>query len=151
MSEHFGFSEDEWELVHEIPLDIYLCMALADPTVASLTEEHLALQKWLEKAAIACDDSPWMKAAIETAHRPSRAQANGASPMPAPELVAKLGRVTELLGQRVSPGESRAYKRLLLALAEQVAASSGGAMPGSPRVSQAEGDLIWKIRQALAI
>jgi hypothetical protein len=151
MSEHFGFAEDEWDLVLEVPLDIFLCLVQADVAVESIDQERAALEAWLGRAAIACADSPWMKEAVESADRPSGAQARGAVALPIPELKTKLSRMSEILEHKAPGGESRAFKRLLLSLAEQIAAASGGAMTGGAHVSQRESDLIWEIRQALGL
>lgn len=152
MTEHFGFASEEWDLMQEVPLDIYLTLLQADAAVASLEEERLALTAWLDRASIACADSPWMKAVVEGADRPSAAQARGvAAVMTEKQLTDKLAELSTILDQRVAPGDARAFKRLLLTLAEHVARASGGPIPGSPRVTQAESDLLWQVRRALGI
>ena len=151
MTERFGFASDEWDLIQEVPLDIYLTLLQADAAVASLEEERLALTAWLDRASIACADSPWMKAVVDGAERPSPVQARGVAVMTEKQLTEKLTALSAILDQRVAPGDARAFKRLLLTLAEHVARASGGPIPGSPRVTQAESDLLWNVRQALGI
>jgi hypothetical protein len=151
VTDHHGFQEDEWELITEIPLDIYLAILSVEIAVDSLDDEALALDEWLKRAAIACSDSAWMKDAVEAAHRPSAAQMRGVAALTEEQILPKLEELAKVVGQHVPDHEARAFKRLLLSLAEQVAGASEGVFPGSPRVSKREGDLIWKMRQALGL
>lgn len=151
VTDHHGFPEDEWDLITEIPLDIYLAIMTVEIAVESLKSEALALDAWLKRAAVACDDTQWMKDAVEAAHRPSAAQMRGVSALTESELLPKLTLLSETLARHVPDHEARAFKRLLLSLAEQVAGASEGVFPGSPRLSKREGDLIWKMRQALGL
>jgi hypothetical protein len=151
VSDHHGFSSEEWELIVELPLDIYLTMLGVEVAVESLAEEVHALDVWRSRAAVACADSAWMKDAVQNAHRPSRAQARGQNPLSEAQLLPKLRELARTLDQRVDAAEARAFKRLLLTLAEQIASASDGVSHGGARVSQRESDLIWRIRQALAL
>lgn len=150
MAEHFGFAEDEWDLLLELPLDIFLCMLQADAAVGSLDREHQALVSWLERSAQG-SVSPWIKSALEAADRPSVAQAHGSGFLAPEVLGAKLHELSELLEHRVGSAQARAFKELLLQLAEQVGAASSGVITGAPRITQTEADLIWLIRQSLGL
>ena len=151
VTDHHGFPEAEWDLITEIPLDIYLAILSVEIAVASLKSEALALDEWLKRAAVACTDTPWMKAAVEAADRPSAAQTRGMTALTEAQLLPKLTELGHALARHVPDNEALAFKRLLLSLADHVAGASEGAFPGSPHVSKTEGDLIWKVRQALGI
>jgi hypothetical protein len=151
MSEHHGFDGEEWDVLTEAPLDIYLGIMNADIAVDSLEDERVALDRWLERSSQDCGEDDWMRAVIRDAKMPSRAQAHGRSSLGANELIPKLSALSAALGRRVPEPEADRFKRLLLKLAEQVATASEGAFAGAPRISKAEGDLIWAIRRALGV
>lgn len=150
MSEHFGFAEDEWDLLLEAPLDIYLCMMQADAAVGSLDRELHAFTSWLERAAQSSEPA-WMKNAFTKADRPSVAQAHGSGFLAPEVLAAKLAELSALLEHRVGGPEARAFKRLLFELAEQIGAASSGILTEAPRITQSEADLIWEIRKSLGL
>ncbi len=135
----------------EAPLSIFLAILNADVAVDSMDEELVAFQKWCEQSKKSCAGSEWMQAALDGAERPTATQAHGFASVSESELLPQLEQLAAALGKHVPPEEATTYKRQLLALAERVAASSAGPFPGGPRVTKAEGDLIWKIRRALGV
>jgi hypothetical protein len=149
MAAHHGFDGEEWELLTEAPLHIYLGIQGADAAVDSLDDESRAFEQWLG-AAQTQFTTGWLHDLLVEAKRPSPAQAHGWSSSSASELIPKLGAVAAALDRHLPNAEATTFKRSLVALAERVAASSGGLLPG-PRVSRAESDVIWKIRNALGV
>jgi len=151
VSERFGFSGDEWDLVTEIPLEIYLAMLSVDVAVDSFDEEEAAFGTWLERCAAQCDGGSWMHAAFAEASKPTTAQAHGATSMSEAELDAHLRELGEVLRRRVGEHDAVKYCELLAKFAERVAAASAGPFPGAARITKAEGDLLWRIRVALGL
>lgn len=151
MSERFGFTEDEWDLVTEIPLEIYLVMLSVDVAVDSFDEEETAFGEWLDRCAGESPSGSWIRAAFANAVRPTTAQAHGASSISATELDAHLLELYETLVKRVGEPDAVAYSELLVKFATHVAAASAGPFPGGARITVAEGDLIWRIRAALGL
>lgn len=151
MSEKHGFSVDEWELVTEVPLEIYLAMIGVEIAVESLQSEERALGTWLQRAAGKLAEGSWMRDALLEAARPTAAQARGAVAMSETELGNHLTELVATLKRRVGESEATQFCELLVHFAEHVAAASAGPFPGSPRISKAEGDLIWRMRQALGL
>lgn len=151
MSEHHGFSADQWDLVTEVPLDIFIALLGVEIAVESLEKEAHALDVWRERSLGKCSEIAWIEDAVDHYHRPSAAQARGAAVLPEPELLRKLTELSQMLERQVPPAEAHTFKRLLLDLAERVAAASGDLFPGGAMVSQHEGDLVWKIRKALGV
>ncbi len=149
MSVRFGFNNEEWNLLTELPLEIYLAMLSVDCTVDSFDEEEVAFGKELEQSAEKCAEGSWMRHVFEDANRPTAAQAHGATNMSEDALCEHLFEVRELLRQRVGEGEATYFCELLVKFARSVAAASGGPFPGAARVTQGESDLIWRMRQAL--
>jgi hypothetical protein len=146
-----GFSADEWELLTELPLEIYIAMLGVDIAVDSFREEEVAFGTWVEKLAQECAAGSWMRAAFEGAEHPSLAQARGGATMSESELDAHLREVGDLLRRKVGDADAARYSELLIKLADHVASATAGAFPGGPRVTQAEGDLIWRMRRALGL
>lgn len=151
MDAQFGFSESEWELLVGVPLEIYLAMLSVDPAVDSLDEEAVAFERELEKLTDKCAAGSWMRAVFEDAARPSAAQAHGATCLTEEDLAQHLSEAWEVLGRKVAPAEQAAFCEYLVKFAQSVAAASGGLLPGAARVTKAEGDLIWRMRQALQL
>ncbi len=151
VSEHFGFSNDEWDLLTEVPLEIYLAMLSADVAVDSFDAEEAAYGKSLLQTAEQCAINSWMRKALEQASRPTAAQAHGATSMSEQELSAHLEELADILKKRVGELDAHKFCELLVHFAERIAAASAGPFPGSPRVTKAEGDLIWRMRQALGL
>ena len=151
MSERFGFTEDEWDLVTDIPLEVYLVMLSVDVAVDSFDEEEVAFGKWLDRCAAQSPSGSWIHAAFATAARPTPAQAHGASSISEAELDAHLRELYAVLLTRVGEADAVAYSELLVKFANHVAAASAGPFPGGARITKAEGDLIWKIREVLGL
>ncbi len=145
----FGFNNEEWDLLTELPLEIYLAMLRVDCAVDSFDEEEIAFGKELEKSAEKCAEGSWMRHVFENADRPTAAQAHGRTNMTEDALCGHLTELRDLLRQRVGEGESTQFAELLVKFARSVAAASGGPFPGAARITQGEGDLIWRMRQAL--
>ena len=151
MAEHHGFSNDEWELLTELPLDIYLAMLAVDVAVDSFDAEELAFGAWLQKCAAQCPSGSWMRSVFEGAAKPTVAQAHGATTMSEAELDAHLRDVGEVLKKRCDPTEATQFSELLVKFAERVAAASAGPFPGSAPITRAEGDLIWRMRRVMGL
>jgi hypothetical protein len=149
MDERYGFSEDEWDLLTGVPLEIYLAMLSVDTAVGSLDDEAVAFDHELEKHGAGCASGSWLRAVFEDAARPTTAQAHGATCLSEEDLAQHLADAREVLGRKVPPSEQAEFCEHLVKFAQSVAAASGGLLPGAPRVSKAEGDLIWRMRQAL--
>ncbi|MBK7580264.1 MAG: hypothetical protein IPI67_08685 [Myxococcales bacterium] len=151
MSEHFGFTSDEWELVTELPLEIYLAMLTTELTVDSFDAGEIAFGTLLERMAAQCPSGSWMRTVFDEASRPTTAQAHGATSMSEAELDAHLEELGTLLHRRVGETEAVQFAEMLVKFAEKVAAASPGPFPGSARITKAEGDLIWNMRRALGL
>jgi len=151
VSENHGFSSDEWELVTDLPLEVYLAMLGVDVAVDSFDQEEQAFGVWLGKSAEQCPAGSWMRAAFQAASRPTLAQARGATTMSESELDAHLVEAAELLRRKVGEPDAVKFSELLVKFAERVAAASAGPFPGSARITKAEGDLIWRMRRALGL
>ncbi len=151
MVEHHGFADDEWALVTEAPVDVFMGILAADAAVESVRAEVAALERWLDQHSNGSGDRPWMRDLLGEADHPSEAQAAGRASITERELLDKMGRVAEAVDARRPPEEAREFKLALVDLAKQVAAASGGALMGGPKTCQAEGDLIWKLRQKLGV
>jgi hypothetical protein len=151
VAELHGFAGEEWDLLTETPLAIFLAIMNADVAVDSMDEERVAFEKWVEHSSAECKGSAWMAAALSDVEHPTATQAHGFASVSESELLPQLEQLAAALSRHVPPEEAQSYKRLLLTLAERVAAASAGPFPGGPRVTKAEGDLIWKIRRALGV
>lgn len=151
MAQNHGFSSDEWELLTELPLDIYLAMLGVDVAVDSFDAEEMAFGTWLEKCAAQCPQGSWMRGVFTNAAKPTVAQAHGATTMSETELDAHLREVGDVLKKRCDPGEATQFLELLVKFAERVAAASAGPFPGSAPITKAEGDLIWRMRRVMGL
>lgn len=151
MSERHGFSSDEWELLTDLPLEVYLAMLGVDVAVDSFDEEEVAFGVWVERCREQCAPGSWMRAVFEDATKPTAAQAHGATTMSEAELQAHLRELGELLRRKVGEADATRFSELLVKFAERVAAASAGPFPGSARITKAEGDLIWRMRRELGL
>ncbi|MEZ4226323.1 MAG: hypothetical protein R3B13_35590 [Polyangiaceae bacterium] len=148
MSE-FGFTSDEWDQITEAPLQIYLAMLTVDVAVDSLDDEARAFSDALTEVIEKCQPGSWMRGAFEAASQPTATQARGAAAMSEDELCGSLSALSAVLQRRAGDTEAHTFSELLVHLARRIAEATGGLFPGAPRVTPAERELIWRIRQSL--
>ncbi|MCA9598049.1 MAG: hypothetical protein KC776_32275 [Myxococcales bacterium] len=151
MAEHHGFADDEWALVCEAPLDVFMGILAADSSVESVRAEVEALERWIARHANGDSDRTWVRDLLKGADHPSEAQAAGRASIAEGELLDKIERVGQAVDARRPPEEAREFKVSLVDLAKEVAAASGGALSGGPKTCQSEADLIWKLRRKLDV